>query len=200
VNAPPSVQARRGRPGYDREGLLDVAVEVFNDRGYDATTMEDLSRRLGITKSAIYHHVDGKEELLQLALDRALDGLFAVVAEVEASDRSAVDRLEHVLRGSIRVLSEELHFVHLLLHVHGNTDVERAALARRRRFDGIVADLVRQAAREGDLRPDVDPDVTSRLLFGMVNSLVEWYRPRGSTDIAQMADAVATIAFEGIRS
>ena len=67
---------RRGRPGYDLEAALRVAVEVFNERGYDGASMEDLSRRLGIAKSGIYHHVSGKEELLRLALDRALDGLW----------------------------------------------------------------------------------------------------------------------------
>ena len=69
---------RRGRPGYDLESLLAVAVTVFNERGYDGTSMEDLSRRLGISKSSIYYHVASKEQLLALALDRALDGLFAV--------------------------------------------------------------------------------------------------------------------------
>src|SRR5690606_3950746 len=54
----------RGRPGYDGDSLMEVAVAVFNERGYDGTGMEELSRRLGITKSAIYHHVSGKEELL----------------------------------------------------------------------------------------------------------------------------------------
>ena len=61
-------RSRPGRPGYDLDSLLTVAVEVFNERGYDGTSMEDLSHRLGITKSAIYHHVSGKEDLLRLAL------------------------------------------------------------------------------------------------------------------------------------
>ena len=61
---------RRGRPGYDLASVLAVAVELFNERGYDGTSMRDLAARLGIAKSAIYHHVTGKEELLSLALDR----------------------------------------------------------------------------------------------------------------------------------
>src|ERR1700745_3151250 len=95
---------RRGRPGYDLESLLAVAVGVFNQRGYDGTSMEDLSRRLGISKSAIYHHVASKEELLSLALDRALDGLFEVAAEIRRIDAPAIDRLEQLVRGSIEVL------------------------------------------------------------------------------------------------
>jgi len=94
---------RRGRPGYDLATLLPVAVDLFNERGYDGTSMEDLSGRLGITKSAIYHHVPSKEELLRLATSRALDGLFEVAAEVADSPGPAIDRLERLVRGSVAV-------------------------------------------------------------------------------------------------
>ncbi|MQA08391.1 MAG: TetR family transcriptional regulator [Pseudonocardiaceae bacterium] len=197
--APTGRAPRRGRPGYDLESLLQVAVKLFNERGYDGTSMEDLARKLGITKSAIYHHVPSKEELLRLAVDRALDGLFAVVAEVETVDGRAVDQLEHLVRGSVAVLTEQLPFVTLLLRVRGNTKVERAALSRRREFDQLVTKLVRRAAEEGDIRPDIDPATTSRLLFGMVNSLIEWYRPRRDSDSVELADAVCAIAFDGLR-
>lgn len=190
---------RRGRPGYDLESLLAVAVEEFNRRGYDRTSMEDLSRRLGITKSAIYHHVSGKQELLRLAVARALDGLFAEVDQLGTVHGRAVERLEHLVRGSVAVLVERLPFVTLLLRVRGNTQVERDALERRREFDRIVSDLVAQAAAEGDLRPDIDPSTAARLLFGTINSLVEWYRPRGGTSAAELADIVATVAFDGLR-
>ena len=63
---------RRGRPGHSLDSLLDVAVAVFNERGYDATSMDELATRLGVTKSAIYHHVPSKGELLRLALDLSL--------------------------------------------------------------------------------------------------------------------------------
>jgi AcrR family transcriptional regulator len=191
--------ARRGRPGYDLESLLQVAVKLFNERGYDGTSMEDLSRKLGITKSAIYHHVPSKEELLRLALDRALDGLFEVAGEVQQMPGPAIDRLERLVRGSVAVLVDRLPFVTLLLRVRGNTKVERHALARRREFDLLVTELVKLAEAEGDVRPDVDPAVTSRLLFGMVNSLIEWYRPRRGSDNVELADAVCKIAFDGLR-
>ena len=191
---------RRGRPGYDLESLLQVAVKLFNERGYDGTSMEDLSRKLGITKSAIYHHVPSKEELLRLAVDRALDGLFEVASATAQLDGRAIDRLEHLVRGSVVVLADRLPFVTLLLRVRGNTKVERAALARRREFDRLVTDLVKQAEAEGDVRPDVDPAVTARLVFGMVNSLIEWYRPRRGSSAAEVADAVCKVAFEGLRT
>lgn len=190
---------KRGRPGYDLESLLAVAVKVFNEKGYDGTSMDDVSRRLGRTKSAIYHHVSGKEELLRLALDRALDALFAVTDEPGFQQGRAIQRLEFLVRGSVLVLAAELPYVTLLLRVRGNTRVERAALARRRRFDEIVSGLVAEAETDGDVRPDVDPAITARLLFGLVNSLVEWYRPRGAVSAEQLADAVVKVAFEGLR-
>ena len=187
----------RGRPGHDLESVLAVAVAVFNERGYDGTSMEDLSLRLGIAKSSIYHHVDSKEQLLSLALDRALDGLFSVAQRVAARDEPAIDRLEYLVRGSVEVLEAELPYVTLLLRVRGNTKVERAALDRRRAFDRFVADLVGEAQRDGDIDPDRDALITARLLFGLVNSIVEWYRPdRGA---ASLADQVCAMAFDGLR-
>ncbi|EHR53034.1 transcriptional regulator [Saccharomonospora marina XMU15] len=195
--APGTRATRRGRPGYDLESVLRVAVDLFNERGYDGTSMEDLARKLGITKSAIYHHVPSKRELLRLAVDRALDDLFGVVEQAEQADGRAIERLESLVRGSVRVLHDRLPFVTLLLRVRGNTDVERAALTRRREFDRIVAELVAEAERDGDIRPDIDPATTARLLFGMVNSLIEWYRPRDGAD--DIVEAVARVAFDGIR-
>jgi AcrR family transcriptional regulator len=192
-------QAKRGRPGYDLETLLNVAVRLFNERGYDGTSMEDLSRKLGITKSAIYYHVPSKEELLRLAVNRALDGLFGVAEQTKEQSDRAMTQLEQLVRGSVELLVRELPFVTLLLRVRGNTKVERAALTRRRDFDRLVTDLVTKARDEGDLRADIDPATTSRLLFGMVNSLIEWYRPREVGDGVDIADTIVAVAFDGLR-
>jgi AcrR family transcriptional regulator len=194
------IPGRRGRPGHSLDSLLDTAVAAFNERGYEATSMDELATRLGVTKSAIYHHVPSKGELLRLALDRALDSLFAGTQETGATTGPAIDRLEYVVRGSVRVLAAELPFVTLLLRLRGNTEVERTALQRRREFDRIVTGLVRAAEHEGDVRADVDPAVISRLLFGTVNSLTEWYRPGGDLSAAALADAVVTVTFSGLRT
>jgi AcrR family transcriptional regulator len=190
---------RRGRPGHDLESVLRGAVKVFNERGYDGTSMEDLSRELGITKSAIYHHVASKEELLRLAVNRALDGLFTLLGDVSAMDAPAMARLEELARRSVLLLVAELPFVTLLLRVRGNTPAERAALARRREFDVAVASLVVQARDEGDLRPDVEPALVARLLYGMINSVTEWYRPRGGGRSPELAEIIVTVAFDGLR-
>ena len=108
--------------------------------------------------------------------------------------------LEQLLRGSVRVLIAQKPFVTLLLRVRGNTDVERRALERRKAYDRYAAELVAQAAADGTVRPDLDPVVTARLLFGMVNSLTEWARPSKAADVDELADAICAVAFNGIRT
>jgi AcrR family transcriptional regulator len=190
---------RRGRPGHDQEAVLTAAVRLFNERGYEATSMGDLAESLGITKSSIYHHISGKQELLRMAIDHALDGLFEAADQVKQLEEPAIDRLEQLIRRSVLVLADRLEFVTLLLRVRGNTAVEQQALLRRRVFDARVTELVKQAQAEGGVRPDVDPATAARLLFGMVNSLTEWYRPRRGSAEA-MAETVTAIAFDGLRT
>jgi AcrR family transcriptional regulator len=197
VAAGTSTTTRRER--YNADSLLAVAARVFTERGYDGTSMERLAAASGITKSAIYHHVSGKERLLRLALERALNGLFAVLDEPAARTGRAVDRLEHVVRRAVEVLAEELPYVTLLLRVRGNSETEQWALDRRREFDHRVAELVRAAAADGDLRADVEPGLATRLLFGMINSVIEWYQPDRGADAGAIADAVTAIAFHGLR-
>lgn len=190
------------RDTYTPDTLLTVAVQVFNDRGYDGTSMEHLSRAAGISKSSIYHHVRSKDELLRRALSRALDGLFGILDEPGARADRAWARLEYVTRRTAEVLMAELPYVTLLLRVHGNTETERWAMARRREFDQQVAELLKEAAADGDVRSDIDVRLATRLLFGMINSIVEWYRPeRGSLDAREeVAEAVVKMAFAGLRT
>jgi AcrR family transcriptional regulator len=129
---------RHGRAPYDLAAVLDIAVAAFNDHGYDATSMGQLAARLGTSKSAVYYHVTGKEDLLRLALER------------------------------------------------------------RRRFDRQVAALVDEARTEGTLRSDIDARTIERLLFGMINSIVEWYRPGGTLTRDQLAADVLAVAFDGL--
>lgn len=196
---PPSQAAsRRGRPGYDQQTVLNIAVDVFNRHGYEATSMGVLAENLGISKSAIYHHVPSKGDLLRLALDHALGGLEAVLTDADATSGKADQRLEYVLRGTIAVLTERLPFVTLLLRLRGNTEVEREALERRRAFDHKVASLVEAARSEGSIRKDIDPRTTTRLLFGTINSVVEWYKPGGPLTPQKLADDVISMVFEGL--
>lgn len=177
---------------------MQAAIVLFTRKGYDATSIDDIAKSLGATKSAVYHHVTSKEELLSEALDEALEELEATVDAATTAQGPASKRLRDVVRRSVEVLVDHQDAVTLLLRVRGNSETEIAALHRRRNIDRRLAELVRQAVDEGALRSDLDPDLVSRLLFGMVNSLVEWYRAGGELSTVELADTLAALAFEGL--
>ena len=121
-------------------------------------------------------------------------------AVAESGEVSAYERLRSAVRQSVEILGDHLPAVTLLLRVRGNSEVELAALKRRRVIDDKLAGLVQAAVDEGSVRADISPELISRLLFGMVNSLVEWYRPDGPIPLPELSAAIVDLAFEGLRT
>jgi AcrR family transcriptional regulator len=185
------------RKPYDIDSLTDVALRVFAERGYDGASMDDVARAAGITKASIYHHVSGKEALLERGLGRALDALFAILEEPAAREGSAGDRLRVIIARVAETTLQLLPELTVLFRVHGASRSERNALERRRAFDRHVTAIIAQAQRDGDLRTDLDPRLVARLIFGMSNSVVEWYRS-GSLTHEAIGRAIVAITFEGI--
>ena len=108
--------------------ILEHATRLFAERGYDGTTLQDIADAIGITRPGLYNYISSKEQLLELAVSRALDQLFELTTEIAQDVRPAIDRLEALVRASVGVLVRELPYVTLLLRVRGNTDAERMAL------------------------------------------------------------------------
>lgn len=192
-----------GRPaGRDTQTVDSVvagAVALFAERGYDGTSMDDIAQSLGIKKASLYHHVGGKERLLELALDRAFSALEDVMAREDAKSDRAIVRLERLARSVVATtVGEAMPYVRLLLSVRGSTDAGRSALRRRRRFDRQLTDLLQMAVAEGDVRADLDPATVARLFYGMVNSIIEWYRPGRALPPDRLADTVVTMLLDGL--
>ncbi len=185
------------RKPYDIDSLTDVALRVFAERGYDGASMDDVARAAGITKASIYHHVSGKEALLERGLGRALDALFAILDEPASRDGRAIDRLRHIVGQVAETTLRLLPELTVLFRIHGASKSERNAVERRRAFDRVVTEIIGQAQRDGEARADLDPRLGARLIFGMSNSVVEWYRS-GSLTRDAIARAVVAIAFDGI--
>src|SRR5690625_5199399 len=195
----PTQAARRGRPGYDRQTLVDLCVKVFNRHGYEATSMGMLATELGISKSAIYHHVKTKEEILKSALDEALDGLEDVMDEAENTEGSARTKIEALITGAVQVLINRQPSVTLLLRLRGNSDVEKEALRRRRQLTTRLAVLIADGQTEGSVRETTSAKVLARLLFGTINSLVDWYDSEKSAGAQQTGEVLVDLIFHGIQ-
>ncbi len=188
----------RERKPYNIDKLVDIAVRVFLRHGYDGTSLDQVAAAAGISKSSLYYHVTGKEELLTRGVDRAFDALFGVLDEPGATTGRYLERLKHVVRRQVEITVERLPEVALLLRVRGNTRAERHVLERRREFDRRIAELFAAAQRQGEVRTDIDPRLATRLLFGMLNSITEWYRPDGSLKADDIAECVFRMAFQGL--
>jgi AcrR family transcriptional regulator len=189
----------KSRKAYNFDALLDVAVRVFLERGYDGSSLDQVARAAGITKASIYYHARGKEELLLRGAGRAFDALFAVLEnEPEATTGPALNRLKHMIRRTIEITIAMTPEVALLLRVRGNTRAERRILEKRREFDRLMAGLIAAAQKEKSIRADIDARLATRLLFGMLNSITEWYRREGALHAPEIADAVFKLAFDGL--
>jgi AcrR family transcriptional regulator len=189
------MEARRP---YDIDSVTDVAFAIFAERGFDAASMEDVARAAGITKASIYHHVPSKEALLARGLDRALAALFGVLDEPDVRQGSARERLAAIVRRVAEITMSMRAEVSVLFRVRGNSTTEREAMERRRTFDARITELVREAQSAGEIRADIEAALVVRLIFGMSNSVVEWYRPDGRAPAALIAQAIEGIVSEGI--
>jgi AcrR family transcriptional regulator len=175
--SPSSRGAPRPARSYDLDSLTDVALGVFREQGYDATSMADLAKAAGLTKAAFYYWVSGKEELLERGLTRGLDQLFAVLRDPRAQTGRHAERIDFIISEAVRVALRNLPEMSVLLRVRGNTEVERAAIDRRRAFTQRFAALIEEGVTAGDLSADVDPQLAARMMLGTINSVIEWVKP-----------------------
>lgn len=192
-----SAQPTRGRPGNSKDDILKAGVREFNQHGYEATSMGKLAKALGLTKSAIYHHVKSKEEILEYAIDVALSGLDDAFQAGTAS-ADPVENLRQIIRQSTGVLCANPEEVTLLLRLRGNSPVENQALQRRRKYTQTLVALIREAQNSGDVVPSLDPAPLGRLIFGMINSITEWYDANGTLSANELVDTIESVIFSGI--
>lgn len=184
------MQRRPGRPRLDgptraylerREEILVRASEVFDVKGYDAGTLEDVAEAMGMRKAGLYHYVSSKSELLFLLFDRAWELGFERMAGVEAIEDPG-ERLAAVIHRHVGLIADRKSLFTVFLGRRPRFDEtgERAFLEKERRYVGIFARAVRDAAAAG-LIPPVDPRVGAMALLGMTSWVYKWYNPATAT-------------------
>ncbi|MHB8958091.1 MAG: TetR/AcrR family transcriptional regulator [Candidatus Limnocylindrales bacterium] len=174
--------------------LLRVATGLFRERGFHATSMQDLAEALRMNRGSLYHYIESKDDLLWWIISGALDRLRAQVEPVLAGDGPAVERL----RGAI---AEHLAFA---AH-HGDelalVQIELRSLAPDRRADLIERRdayehqwraTLEAAFEEGSLRP-TDVRLTVIAILSACNWFTQWYRPDGSLTVDQIAASFADL-------
>jgi AcrR family transcriptional regulator len=189
----------RSGAGIDVGVITTIALDLFNDSGYDGTSMEQIASRLGVTKAAIYYHVPGgKEEILHHAIRRVMDPLWLSLQEPPAVDGTAFERLTHVLGRQVELILHGMPDIAYFLHPKAHHPLSSEVRARRRSYDGAVQSVLDAAIAEGAIRRDVDARLMLRLVVGMIYSMNEWYQPDGRLTIDEIRDGVLALLLTGV--
>lgn len=149
---------------------MDTAFRVFAERGYQATRLEEVAQAAGLTKGAIYYYFDGKEDLLRRAVESRHRAIFTgIAASLDETRAPASAKLRLVLR---RVWQHWLEpgWGQALRLMIGEVSLAFPALFRTWAEEGpihgwsLVGELIEEGKASGEFRPDVDPEVSARLI------------------------------------
>ena len=131
-----------------REQLIRAALEVFQEKGFHATTVRDIGRAAGLTQGTIYNYVRSKEDILFLVCDRVVAEYISSMEKAAAATGDPVIRLREALRGVARVMIEQRRSILLVYHESHNLDRRslRSLLARVQGWINQVEELVTEAS------------------------------------------------------
>jgi AcrR family transcriptional regulator len=179
--------------------MCRTAAQLFRDRGYDATSVSDVARALGMTKAGLYHHFESKEallfEIMMYGLDRVRDDVIIPARSIrdpEARLRAMIvshARIATRGQGAVAHLGDEIR----ALPPAGRRQIEQ----RMRVYFDLIRDTLRELKASGRLR-NVDPTVATFSLLGMILWLPRWFRQGGRLDQEAVANAIAEFALGGL--
>jgi AcrR family transcriptional regulator len=191
-----------GKPRRRDIEVIDVAANIFYERGYASATVQDVADALGMLKGSLYYYIDSKQDLLYRLMVDIHDGVDQMLAEVkDAPDLSAADRLELYVRRAVEYNARNLKKISVYYHDIDQLTgpLQKEILARRRAHDDYVTKLIRQAQTDGDVDPDLDAKLLSNCVFATIIWMYRWYKPGRGVSVEQLTDTSARFVRYGLR-
>jgi AcrR family transcriptional regulator len=193
--------ARGGEPKANdgrREHILRVAARVFAEKGYRATSLQEIADQVGVTRPAFYYHFKSKQEILAAIVDAAFERAEAAVEQAIATDGSAAEQIREFIRRYVEINTEHAE-VPVLFQSLGELDEEAAAAARyrRRAIDHKLARLIERGVQDGELASS-SPLIAAYAILGAANWMHTWYRRGGRFRPMEIADILADLALYGL--
>ncbi len=187
---PPTRPVLRARYERRRSEVVRVAARVFAERGYHATTMQDLAEATGLAAGGLYHYIGSKERLLIAICDDLMQPLLDAADDVLDGAESGADALRALLRLWVAHVVE--HREHMLVfgqerHVIEREPRWREVVRARRAFERLLDEVLARGEADGSLA-FADRRLALLALLGMVNHTPQWYRPRGRLGPREIAD------------
>jgi len=188
--SPPTRPALRERYERRRQEVVDTAAEVFARRGYQETSVSDLSAATGIATGGLYHYIGSKERLLVAVLDDLMEPLLERAGEIVAAGAPPEQELRTLVRAWVEHIAA--HRAHMIVfgqerHVIEREPQWRRIRSSRKRFERLLDGVLERCERESGHR-FADRRLTLLALLGMVNHAAQWYSPRGRLTPQEVAD------------
>jgi AcrR family transcriptional regulator len=193
------VPKRQGRRRDDE--VIDVAAQLFFERGYANASVQDVAEALGILKGSLYYYIDTKEDLLYRLLEQVHDDFDAVLDEwVVAQGLEPLERLTGYVRSAVDYNTENLARMSVYYHEMDRLSTDRRALmlGRRRRHIAFVTAWIEEAQRAGVADASADSRLTANFVFGSLIWIYRWYRPHGTVPRELVAAACAQFILGGV--
>jgi len=188
--SPPTRPALRARYDRRQQEVVATAARLFAERGYQATSMSDLTAATGLAAGGLYHYIGSKEQLLFRICDELLEPLLEQASAIVARDAPATDHLHELLRAWLAHIATHRH--HMLVFAQERHAIEREPQWRevrrqRKAFEQILDDVLARGQQDGTMTFP-DRGLALLALLGMVNHTPQWLRPNGRLSAEQIAD------------
>ncbi|MBP2228983.1 AcrR family transcriptional regulator [Azospirillum agricola] len=190
---------RRNEREEKRIAVLRTAAQAFNEMGYYATSLDDIARRLNVTKPTIYYYVKNKEEILFECVRIGLELLDSASNEVIGHGGSAYDELVAVMTTYVGIVTADFGMCVIRVGEEPLTGESRRTMrALKRRIDLKFRTLIERGVAEGSIAP-CDPKIAAFTLSGALSWIARWYRPDGDLDVEAIARQSIGLLLDGLR-
>ena len=183
-----------------REAIIDVAVRLFGENGYNATTMRDIAQAVGILPGSLYAHIDSKESLLIEIVEKGIERFLAIDRLLAASNESPSARMRIAICEHVKAVAESpernLVVFHQWRFLSGPNRTR--AMTMRRRYAKAFMNIVNEGIANGDFNPKLDARLAVFGILGALNWTPEWYSASGPMSADEVGQKMADSLINGL--
>ena len=194
----PQVSHRESQREAKRNAVLQAAAQLFNERGFHATSLDDIAARLNVTKPTLYYYVKNKDEILLQCVSKGLTMMLEGIAASRAAGGKAIDQLMTCMQVYARIVT--MDFGMCLIRV-GDEQLPPESRKELRRLKSAIDQefrrLVAEGVAEGSLQP-CDPKMTAFVIAGALSWIGRWYQPDGEYTPEQVAQQCIATLCDGV--
>lgn len=193
-----SAESRARDRADKREAVLRAAAQLFNEKGFHATSLDEVAERLNVTKPTLYYYVKNKDEILFDCVHAGLDMVRSGIAEAAQSGGTALDKLRACMRAYADVVT--LDFGMCVIRVGEDplpAEGRRKLRQLKSQIDLEFRKLIEQGIAEGSIAP-CNAKLAAFTLAGAISWIGRWYRPDGELTPDEVAEQCIGVLLNGV--